>query len=233
MMEQQYSWLRSDLAELDRLLEMTPETSVINRNTLEYRRSQVQDELADFPVPARWPVHGHLAFDGKPFERGRGIDAAFMGKATEAFANAVTSAAESRLDTLGENGAVPNRRDCRLLINNGMGLGGFEFEEATPHDALEPGPVPVGLGIEHILAILNASVKNDDALTDAIADAHPSVVAALLGFLETLVSAGAVFSLSFEGQEFRFDDVEQARTSLSRLARFGVRKEKIKSAAER
>ena len=229
---QEYDWLRSDLAELDRLIAMTPESAIIDRMSMEYRREKVAKELAAFPVPARWPVHGHLAFDGKPFERGRGIDAAFMGKATEAFANAVTSAAESRFGAFGENGSVPNRRDCQLLINNGMGLGGFEFEEATPHDALEPGPVPVGLGIEHILAILNASVKDDNALTDAIADAHPSVVAALLGFLETLVSAGAVFSLSFEGQEFRFDDVEQARTSLSRLARFGVRKEKS-AAAER
>ena len=231
---QEYSWLRSDLGELDRLIAMTPESAFIDRMSLERRRAKVAKELAAFPIPGRWPATGSLAFYGKPLTDRRGIDAAFLGKATETFANAVTSAAASRLGTLGENGSLPNRQDCRLLINgNNMGFGGFQFEEATSHDALEPGSAPVGLGIELILAILSASLKDAAALTDAIADAHPTVIAALRRFLDVLVSAGAVFSLSFEGEEFSFDDVEQARTSLSRLTRFGIPKDKSESAAER
>ena len=231
---QEYSWLRSDLGELNRLIATTPESAFIDRMSLERRRDKVAKELAAFPVPARWPVYGRLAFAGGPVTDRRGIDAAFLGKATEAFANAVASAAASRLGPIGENGSAPSRDDCRLLISNrNVGFGGLRFEEATPHHELKPGPIPVSLGIEHIVGILNASVKDDDALTHAIADAHPSVIAALRRFLETLVSAGAVFSLSFEGDEFRFDDVEQARTSLSRLTRLSIPKDKSKPAAER
>ena len=232
---QEYSWLRSDLGELNRLIAMTPESAFIDRMSLERRRDKVAKELAAFPVPARWPVYGRLAFAGGPVTDRRGIDAAFLGKATEAFANAVASAAASRLGPIGENDSAPSRDDCRLLISNrNVGFGGLRFEEATPHHELKPGPIPVSLGIElYREAILNASVKNDDALTDAIADAHPYVIAALRRFLETLVSAGAVFSLSFEGDEFRFDDVEQARTSLSRLTRLSIPKDKSKPAAER
>ena len=230
---QEYDWLLADLAELDALIAMTPKSDVIDHMSLEYRRSQVVDEIKAFRAPERWPAAGSLAFYGKPVMDGRGIDAVFLGKATEAFANAATSAAASRRAPMGENGAAPIGDDCRLLISGGnTGFGGFRFEEATAHDALEAGPAPIGLGIEHMLKILRASVKGDDALNDAVSDAPPSVVEALRRFLDILVSGEAVFSLSFEGEKFSFDDVEQARTSLSRLSEFADRLEKS-AAAER
>ncbi len=43
--ERDYHFLRAELAELDRLLSMTPESAVIDRMSLKYRRSQVQAEL--------------------------------------------------------------------------------------------------------------------------------------------------------------------------------------------
>ena len=54
--ERQDQFLRAELAELDKLLSMTPESAVIDRMSLEYRRSQVQEELDANPPPA--PVAG-------------------------------------------------------------------------------------------------------------------------------------------------------------------------------
>ena len=40
--ERQYHYLRAELAELNKLLTETPETAVIDRMSLEYRKSQVE-----------------------------------------------------------------------------------------------------------------------------------------------------------------------------------------------
>ena len=114
--EQQYHYLRAELAELDKLLSMTAESAVIDRMSLEYRRSQVEAELEANPPPPRWPATAHLAFNGKPVVDRQGVYADFAGAAVDAFAKAVASLAASRQAVLGGRGVIPNRENYRLLV---------------------------------------------------------------------------------------------------------------------
>ena len=81
--ERQYEFLRADLAELNNLLSMMPESAVVDRMSLEYRRSQVEAELEAFQPPPRWPATAHLAFNGRPVVDREGIYADFRQRRRE------------------------------------------------------------------------------------------------------------------------------------------------------
>ena len=130
--ERQYQFLRADLAELNNLLSMTPESAVIDRMSLEYRKSQVEAELEANPPPFRWPATAHLSFNGKPVVDRYGIYADFAGVAMDAFAKAVTSLAASQNASLGKRGVIPRQDEYRMLVTGtSHGSFGFEIEESV------------------------------------------------------------------------------------------------------
>lgn len=56
----EYRHLRADLAELDRLIAMTPESDVIDRSSLEARRNQVAEGQAGIDRPPEMEPAGWL-----------------------------------------------------------------------------------------------------------------------------------------------------------------------------
>ena len=221
--ERQDHFLRAELAELDKLLSMTPESAVIDRMSLEYRRSQVQEELEANPPPARWPASAHLTFNGKPVVNRQGIYADFAGVAVDAFAKAVTSLAASQQGSLGERGVIPNQEDYRLLVTGtSFGSFGFEIEEAqsqqinyqTSYIADES---PVGLAIGQAKGILESLIGDEEMIAEAIADTDERALNDLRGFLKVMADSEAVCSLSFKNAAFRFRDVGQVRRGLASL----------------
>jgi hypothetical protein len=222
----EYRFLRAEVAELDKLIAMTPESAVIDQMSLEYRRSQVQEELDAFPVPYRWPVTARLTFNGGPVANGPGIDADFGSKAIEAFSNAVASAGASQVRILKERGPIPDRKDYRLRITStALGSFGFEIEESGERNMPALGPSPVEMGIEQVKDFLKASVGNDEALADAIADAQQRALSDLRQFLKIMVDNRAVCSLSFQDDYFRFSDTGQVRRSLDKLSYSNIHEE--------
>ena len=217
--ERQDHFLRAELAELDKLLSMTPESAVIDRMSLEYRRSQVQEELEANPPPARWPASAHLTFNGKPVVDRQGIYADFAGVAVDAFAKAVTSLAASQQGSLGERGIIPNQEDYRLLVTGtSLGSFGFEIEEAqdqqTSYIADES---PVGMAIGQAKGILESLVGDEEMIAEAIVDTDERALDDLRDFLKVMANYEAICSLSFKNTAFRFLDVGQVRRGLASL----------------
>ena len=223
--ERQYHYLRAELAELNKLLTETPETAVIDRMSLEYRKSQVEEELEDHPAPPRWPATAHLAFNGKPVVDRRGVYADFAGTAVDAFAKAVTSLAASQQTTLGERGVIPNREQYRLLVTGtSHGSFGFEIEEASePQATYLADESLVELAIEQAKGILESLVAGEEALAEAIADADGRALDDLRDFLEVMADNEAVCSLSFKNASFGFRDVGQVRRGVVSLGRDNLR----------
>ena len=206
MNRREYHHLRAQLDELDKLLAMTPESAVINRMSLEYRRSQVAEELETYPVPVRWPVAARLTFKGAPVVDRRGINAAFGANAVQAFATAVAFVGASQRGVLNERGPIPNRENYRLLITGtSPGSFGFEIEEVLEQEQqgrFGTDSSQVELAIEQVKSILKASVSNDDALAEAVDYTHPRALAALHHFLKIMADNQAVCSLSFKDGRF-------------------------------
>ena len=223
--ERQYHHLRAELAELDSLLSMTPEEAVIDRLSLEYRRSQVKEELDANPRPPRWPVTAHLTFNGKPVVDRQGIYAGFAGAAVDAFAKAVTSLAASQQFDLGKRGVIPRQEGYRLLVTGtSHGSFGFEIEEALdPQTTYIPDESAVGLAIGQAKGILESLVGDEETIVEAIADTDERALDDIRDFLEVMASSEAVCSLSFRNDVFRFRDVGQVRRGLASLAKDNIR----------
>ena len=217
--EREYHHLRAELAELNKLLSMTPESAVIDRMSLEYRRSQVQAELEANPPPSRWPASAHLAFNGKPVVDREGIYANFAGAAVDAFAKAVTSLAASRQAVLGERGVIPNRENYRLLVTGtSHGSFGFEIEEVLERQAsylLNESPVEVAIG--QAKGILESLAGDEEAIAEAISDTDERALDDLRDFLKVMADSEAICSLSFKNEVFRFRDVGQIQHGLATL----------------
>ena len=222
MDRQEYEWLRSGIGALDELLAMTPESAVISRMSLESERERIVEKLAGFTPPARWPATAELTFfDSSRVNGRRSLDAAFALKAVTQFGDAVAAAAASLAGPLPKHGPIPNRDDYRLLVSTvGARAFGFKLEEANPPGGAEPSLTERGIGLIHALLEAMASKSSDGNGDDAddgnaMAAAHPRVLADLRAFLQTLADHDAVCGLAGnDGGFFRFWDTAQITRSL-------------------
>jgi len=220
--------LLAEKASLERMLASLPESSVIDRMSLEARKADVEKALASAPVPSREPVRARLTFRGKPVIGSHGMFAEFGAKAINAFADAVAAIGASRTTALGARGAIPSREEYQLLITGtALGSFGFELEESPKEGFLFPEISPVNYAIEQTRKIMEASLATDDELTEAIAEADPRAVEALRGFLQTLADQEAVCALEFKEEIFRFADVGQVRRSEGRLQKDNIHEEDL------
>jgi hypothetical protein len=218
--------LLAEKTSLERMLASLPESSVIDRMSLEARKAAVEQTLAAEPVPAREPVRARLTFRGKPIVGSHGMFAEFGAQAINAFADAVAAIGASQTTALGTRGALPNRDEYRLLITGtALGSFGFELEESPQYRPLFPEMFGVDHAIGQTLKIMEASLATDDELTEAIAEADPRAVEALRGFLQTLAEQEAVCTLEFKKEVFRFSDVGQVRRSENRLRQDNIHEE--------
>ncbi len=216
--ERDYRFLRAELGELDYLLSITPESAVVDRMSLQARRSQVVEELEANPPPTRWPASVRLAFNGKPVADREGIYADFAGKAVGAFAEAVTSLAAGAQAPLGERGVIPGRERYRLLITGtSTGSFGFEVEEALEQSGALPEASPVELAIEQAKGILESLNGDEETIAEAIADTDERAIHDLRDFLKVMADNEAVCSLSFKNDVFRFRNVGHVRLGLNSL----------------
>lgn len=223
--ERRYQFLRADLAEINNLLSMTPESALIDRMSLEHRRSQVEEELADCPLPTRRPATAHLAFNGMPVVDREGIYADFASAAVNAFSKVVTSLAASQHFVLGKSGVIPNKEKYRLLVTGtSRGSFGFEIEEASvPQARFNPGESPVTAAIGQAKGILESLVSDEETIAETIADTDERALKDVRNFLKVMADSEAVCSLSFKNEIFKFSDVGQVKRGLASLDQENLR----------
>lgn len=218
--------LLAEKTSLDRMLATLPESSVIDRLSMEARKAEVEETLSAAPTPVREPVRARLTFRGKPIVGSHGMFVEFGAKAINAFTDAVTAIGASQTTALGTRGSLPNREEYQLLITGtAVGSFGFELEEASKGEMLFPELSLVDHAIEQTRRIMEASIGTDDELTDAIADADPRALEALRAFLQTLADQEAICALEFKEEVFRFADVGQVRRSEGRLRHDNIHEE--------
>lgn len=225
---QEYRELRAEKSTLESLLHEIPESSVIERTGLEVRKKEVEELLSSQPSPAREPAHARLLFRGKPVAGSHGVFAEFAAKAVSTFVEAVAAIGASQTTSLGKRGAIPGREEYQLLLTaTAAGSFGFELEEAPREELVYSEMSSVESALEQTKSIMEATVGTDDELTEAISEADPRAVEALVSFLKTIADHEAVCALEFKDEVFRFADVGQIRRSQGRLSQDNIHEKDI------
>jgi hypothetical protein len=219
------NFLQAELATLEKLISQIPEANVIDRMSLESRKTQVETALSAIKPPYYEPVRARLTFRGKPTVKSQGIFTEFAAIALEKFADMVAAIGASQTTQLGARGIIPNREDYQLMITGTTtGSFGFELEEAPrDKDILFSELSPVKAAIDQVMSIMESSIGSDDDLADAIADANPRAIEAIRAFLGAMEDNEAVFALELDGEPFRFVDVEQVKCTKERLSTENIR----------
>ena len=213
-----YRFLLSDRVTLEKLIAQSSPGNVIGRMSLESRLQEVEEELQSYEGYDHRPTSARLTFRGKPVVGNRGIRADFGSEAVKAFSEAVTRVGAGQGQALASSGPIPHETDYQLLIT-GTAPGSFVFllEDASQQAPLDGQSTPVGVAIERVKQILEASTGTDEQLTDAIGDTDRRALNAVRAFLKAMADSGATCAVEFRGEEFGFRDPGQVRRSEARL----------------
>jgi hypothetical protein len=219
----EYRQLQAERSALQELITQVPESSVIDRMSLESRKRDVEAAIAAQPAPTREPASVRLTFRGKPVVESYGVFADFGTAVVDKFTNAVASIGASQSVPLGTRGPLPRSEEFRLLITGtALGSFGFELEEAPKQDMFFPEISFVEPAIEQTKAIMEASLESDDKLTEAISEVDPRALDSIREFLKTMADQEAICAIEFKGEVFRFADVGQVRRSEQRLSKDNI-----------
>ncbi|MBN1323683.1 MAG: hypothetical protein JW986_06750 [Methanotrichaceae archaeon] len=223
MILKEHHYLLSELTTLERLISKLPESSVIEKMSLEARLNEVKEIISAQQTPFFEPARVRLTFRGKPVVKNYGIFTEFAATVLDKFVNMVAAVGASQNVPLGTRGMIPNREDYRLIITGTTpGSFGFELEEA-PRDEILISPVKAA--IEQTMSIMESAVGSDDDLADAIAEVNPRAIEAMRAFLGAMVEHEALCLLEIEEKKFQFDDVSSVRITKERLSQDNIHEE--------
>ena len=214
----EFDYVTSEISELQQLLVEIPPEDVIDRMSLEARLAKAQLELETLPLPER-SATVCLTFRGKPVVGSHSISADFGSKALDAFSKVFTAVAVGTTTDIQSRGKLPDK-DNNLLRIIGTTIGSFGFELELPQGTTDlftsTSPEDTIRKIETLLS--TSATGNDDEVTEIVADVPPRAIKLLNKFLEVLVSNESWCGLSYGNKNFRYDNFEQVRTSVKRLA---------------
>ena len=221
----EYRLLRAELNTLDDLIDGLPEDGILERTSLEYRKSQIEEELASLSDNPQESVLVRLTFSGRPIVESQGVRADFGSTAVKEFANAIATIGVGQRKPLQMRGALPDHSDYDLMITD-IATGSFGFElQPVRRSSLLHGHSPIESAIAETKSILEASIGTDEELTNAISETHPRALKALHSFLKKTADQEAVCTVEFQDSVFRFLDVGQVRQSERRLRQENIHEE--------
>ena len=221
----EYLAISSEVNQLESLLAEIPAENVIERMGLEARLISARTAIAD--VIEEHLVHkARLTFRGRPVFGSHGIAADFAAKAAGVFTDAVAAIAAGISENLHYMGPIPDKQKNQLLITGtAIGSFGFEFELPQPEEGvLFPEPSGAENALQKMQRLFQlAADGSDDEVAELVDEIHPRAVKKVAEFLEYVAQQDAWCGLEFKDQHFRYHDVEQLRSSASRLQEDNIR----------
>jgi len=211
--------LQSELDALDELIRQLPESSIINRMSLEARKKEVMKELS-LQTAYYEPARVQLTFRGKPTIKSWGIYADFAGYALDKYANMVALLGADQSYELGSRGVIPGKDDYQLIVTGtAVGSFGFEIEEAPKDTRLLAEFSPVKIAMEKTNLIMELSARSsDEEIAKAIEGISQRAIEGIRSFLEVMENYEADFAIKLDDSILRFDDLEQIKNTRERLS---------------
>ena len=221
MTNDEYRYVASNITKLEEILRIMPEDRQVERMGVEYMIAKARSELEGVPIPPR-PVAVNVAFSGEPVSR-QGIDAAFAGKTTTAFAELTAITIAASTGPLEDTGGIPHRGLGQQLIS-GVTAGSFGFQIQLPPSvpAESGGPRPTSTAesaIETIQDLLEGALTaGDNDLAELTARIHPRAVKKMAEFLSIVKNNRAQTSVALNGRVVGLKNTSEVERATSRLA---------------
>ncbi len=205
--------LKSEIAEVSRLLRLAGPTDVFTRIGLERRLRELTAQQDEDPGNH---FQSRVTFKGAPVVGSYGISASFGAKAMAAFSDAVSAVGASLRGVLAPRGPLPDRPDFEMLIT-GTAVGSFGFElEGRNRELVEGGTVSEAVERAQIL-LEAASQEEDDALAEALVDLDRRAIATVRSFVEVLHQHGALCTVATAHRTFSFSNSIEVVHAVARL----------------
>lgn len=214
-------FLQSEIAALEELIDQTPEEDVIDRKSLDARKTEVEAELSTLNPPYYEPAHGQLLFRGKPVVKSQGVYADFAASALDKYAKMIDTLRANQIADLGPCGPLPNTGEFQLMITGTLpGSFGFEIKEVPKQATISPESSPLKAAMEKANLVMSLPIgSSDDDIAEAISDISTRSIEAIRAFLEVMENNDAIFAIELEDQNrsIRFNEVNQIRQIKERL----------------
>jgi hypothetical protein len=190
-------YLGAEAASVSSLLSILPEGSVIERDGLESRLVEIQQEIEASSAHNGQMAEAELVFYGAPVHGSEGIEARFAGTVLERYQDLVSKTMASRtIGGLSAAGPVPLERSSRLHITGTVqGSFGFEVQELSDQESFDDTPTPLFEAVEEAARLMVAAGDNDESFYDTVEGVNPRVYEALNAFLRTVYDGNAWFRL--------------------------------------
>jgi len=226
MNHEDYTFLSSEICELESILADIPAGRVIDRLSYESRLKNAKEALSKID-PGQLPKKARLTFRGYPVLGSHGIAAEFASKASGCFTEAFTAIVAGINDNLRYMGPIPDKQKNQLFITGtAIGSFGFEFELPLPDSGENPAQTEMDFDaprntevamqkLEELFRV--ASEGSDDDLSELVDEIHPRAVKKVAEFLTYVAEQEAWCGLEFDQTIFRFSGNGQIRNSAKRL----------------
>jgi len=215
----EYVSYTSEIKELEAILSAIPKENVIERLSFEGRLATARRAIAGV-TEINQINKAKLMFRGRPVFGTHGIVADFATHAGSAFSDVVSAVAAGLSEGLRYMGPIPDKQKNQLLITGtAIGSFGFEFELPQPEpDVLFSEPSKAENALKKIQDLFRlASEGSDDEVAELVDEIHPRAVKKTADFLNYLSQQEAWCGLEFKNRFFKFQDIDQLRSSAKRL----------------
>jgi len=217
MNHDEYTYLSSEVSQLESLLAEIPAANVINRMGLESRLKSARQALIGLN-PLQLVQKARLTFRGRPVFGSRGVAADFGLRAAGVFTDAFSAVVAGLTENLRYMGPIPDKEKNQLLIT-GTAICSFGFEFELP--ASEELEITANRAEDAMQKLENlfqvAAEGSDDDIAELVEEIHPRAVKKAADFLDYLGEQEAWCGLEFKEHLFRFANADQVRSSAERL----------------
>ncbi|EPS9063915.1 hypothetical protein [Providencia stuartii] len=192
MNKDEYIYVLSERSQLLSMLESMDESDVISRMSLEYRLSQLDEEIKNSNVNMHSPAKAVITFKGDPVLGTVGISSAFGAKILKAFNSAITQVSTSLMSVTAVQKIEP-----MIITGTAKGSFGFVLEEPSREGVLDFDEKSItSCSLEKTYKILSSAINGDDELlANELEAIDENSIKKIREFIDILVKEKTIFTI--------------------------------------
>ncbi|MGF7480283.1 hypothetical protein [Providencia sp. SP181] len=224
MNKDEYIYVLSERSQVLSMLESMDESDVISRMSLEYRLSQLDEEIENANLNIHSPAKAVITFKGDPVLGTVGISSAFGAKILKAFNAAITQVSTSLMPVIGSQRIEP-----MIITGIAKGSFGFVLEEPARGDVLDFDDKSItSLSLEKTYKILSSAISSDDELLSTeLEDLDEKSIKKLREFIDILVNERTIFTIKNSDFSLVVRNPQQLETISYKLSVDNIKEEII------
>lgn len=227
MNKDEYIYVLSERSQLLSMLESMDESDVISRMSLEYRLSQLDEEIKNSNINMHSPAKAVITFKGDPVLGTVGISSAFGAKILKAFNSAITQVSTSLMPVTAVQKIEP-----MIITGTAKGSFGFVLEEPSREGVLDFDEKSItSCSLEKTYKILSSAISGDDELlANELEAIDENSIKKIREFIDILVKEKTIFTIKNSDFSLVVRNPQQLETISYKLSVDNI-KEEIKTLA--